>query len=139
MAAALFRARLARDAKQNDWVVASAGIWAADGQPASEHAIAEMARRGISLTRHRSRPVTSALITAVDLVLVMTRNHAEALRNAFPANVQKIHLLTEMAGHVYDVQDPYGGTPEEYACTASELERLVEKGYERIIAMVKDE
>jgi len=58
--------------------VGSAGVWAADGQPASAYAIEEMARRGIALNVHRSRNVTREIMAQADLVLVMTHHHAEA-------------------------------------------------------------
>jgi hypothetical protein len=42
-----------------------------------------------------------------------------------------------MVGKKYDIGDPYGGSPAEYACTARELEELVESGYERIVGLVE--
>jgi len=137
MAAALLQARLARDEARRDWQVGSAGVWAAEGRLASAYAIEEMAQRGIDLHAHRSRNVTRDLMTEADLVLAMTRNHAEALGAAFPEHAHKVHLLSEMVGREYDIYDPYGGTRLEYAYTARELEQLIEAGYERIVAFVE--
>jgi protein-tyrosine phosphatase len=137
MAEGLLRARLARDEPRNDWQVGSAGVWTVDGRPATAHGIAEMAQRGIDIGDHRSRNVTREMMADADLVLVMTRQHAEALGAAFPEHRRKVYLLTEMAGHAYDVEDPYGGPRYEYAHTARELEQLVEEGYERIVALVE--
>jgi len=165
MAAALLRARLARDEARWDWQVSSAGTWATDGLPASVHAVEEMAGRGIDLRAHRARnvtrelmagadlilamarnhaealraafPVTRELMAGADLILAMARNHAEALRAAFPEHAPKVYLLSEMVGQKYDIYDPYGGTPMEYAYIARELEQLVEAGYERIVALVE--
>ena len=141
MAEALLRARLARDEARRDWQVGSAGVWAADGQPASAYAIEEMARRGIDLSAHRSRNVTRATMAEANLVLAMTRHHAEALGAAFPEYAHKVHLFSEMAGHKHDIYDPYGGTRLEYAYIARELEQLIEAGYERIVwrALVEGE
>ena len=137
MAEALLRARLARDEVRQDWLVGSAGVWAAEGRPASEHAIEEMAQRGIDLRAHRSRGVTRELMDEASLMLAMTRDHIEALRVAFPAQAHKVHMLSEMIGTEYDIRDPYGGTRMEYVYTARELEQLIENGYERIVALVE--
>jgi len=138
MAEALLRARLARDEARQDWQVGSAGVWAAEGQPASAYAIEEMAQRGIDLRGHRSRNVTRELMAEADLVLALTRHHAEALRSDFPEHACKVCLLSEMVGQVYDIYDPYGGTRMEYAYIASELEQLLEAGYERIVTLVEE-
>lgn len=138
MAEALLRARLARDAKRCGWRVGSAGMWAETGMPASPHAVAEMAARGLDLSAHSARPVTRALIEEANLVLTMTRNHAEALKAAFPDLAYKVRRLSEMVGGEYDIRDPYGGVRPEYAAIAKELERLIEDGYERIVALVEE-
>jgi len=137
MAGALLRARLARDEARHDWQVGSAGVWAAEGRPASAYAIEEMARRGIDLRAHRSRSVTREMMAEADLVLAMTRHHTEALGAAFPEHARKVYLLSEMVGQTYDVYDPYGSTQMEYRYTAQELEQLIEAGYERIVALAE--
>ncbi len=133
MAEALLRTRLARDEARQDWQVGSAGVWAPEGRPASAYAIEEMAQRGINLDGHRSRNVTRELIAEADLVLVMTRHHAEALKVAFTEHAHKVYLFSEMVGQMYDIYDPYGGTRMDYAYIARELEQLIETGYERIV------
>jgi protein-tyrosine-phosphatase len=67
----------------------------------------------------------------------MTRRHVEALNAAFPAYAHKVHLLSEMTGQAYDIDDPYGGTRQEYAITAKKLEQLIEASYERIVELVE--
>lgn len=137
MAEALLRARLASDEARRDWQVASAGVWAAEGRPASTYSVEEMARRGIDLRAHRSRNVTRELMAEADLVLAMTRNHVEALGAAFPEYIPNVHLVSQMVGKEYDIYDPYGGTRLEYTYVARELARLVEEGYMRIVALVE--
>jgi protein-tyrosine-phosphatase len=137
MAMAMLQAKLARDEARRDWQVESAGVWASAGRSASTHAIEEMAARQIDLSPHCTQPVTRRLVAQSDLILVMTRNHAEALEHAFPNHTHKIHLLSEMIGKKYDIQDPYGSARVEYECTAKELEELIENGYEQIVALVE--
>lgn len=138
MAEVLLRARLARDDARQDWQVTSAGVWTVDGRLASAHAIEAMAQRGIDLSDHRSRNITREIMSQADLVLVMTRSHAEALGAAFPAHAHKVYLLSEMTGQMHDVGDPYGGARQEYAHTARELEQLITDGYERIVALAEE-
>ncbi len=137
MAEVLLQARLARDGTRQDWQVGSAGVWTVDGRPASEHAVGVMAQRGIDLSAHRSRNITREMMSQADLVLAMTRSHTEALGAAFPAHSRKVYLLGEMVGQMRDIADPYGGTRQEYAYTAKELEQLIADGYERIVALVE--
>ena len=139
MAMALLQDKLSRDEVRRDWVVESAGTMSATvGRPASTHAVAEMADREIDLSCHQARPVTHEIMAQADLVLTMTRNHAEALRTAFPDQGHKVHLLSQMIGIQYDVHDPYGSPRTEYAYTAKELADLIENGYQRIVALVEE-
>ena len=137
MAEGLLRARLARDEARHDWQVGSAGVWTVDGRSATPYGVAEMAHRGIDIGGHQSRNITREMMADADLVLVMTRQHAEALGAAFSEHSRKVYLLSEMMGQMYDIEDPYGGKRSEYAQTARELEQLVEEGYERIVALVE--
>jgi protein-tyrosine-phosphatase len=138
MAMALLQDRLARDEARQDWVVESAGTWGGEGRPASAHAVAEMAERGIDLSHHLARPVTHQMVVEADLVLVMTQNHAEAIKTAFPDQAHKVYMLSQMVGGVYDIHDPYGSSRMEYASTAKELKGLIENGYGRIVALVEE-
>ncbi len=137
MAAALFRQRLERDPLRRNWRVLSAGLWAVDGEPASPNALQAMAERGIDLSGHIARRVTRDLIAEADLILAMTPHHVEALRLAFPEAADRIHLLATMAGETYGIADPYGLSLPAYRATASELERLISAGYDRIVALAE--
>ena len=136
MAEGLLRARLARDDARADWQVGSAGVWTVDGRPASGHAVAEMAQRDIDMSDHGSRNITREMMAEAELVLTMTRQHAEALGAAFPEYGNKVFLLTEMVGQAYNIEDPYGGPRSGYAHTARQLEQLIADGYERIVTLV---
>lgn len=137
MAAALLRARLDQDEERQDWLVESAGTWACDGEPASAHAIGEMLARGIDIRSHRSRNLAEGLMKRADLILAMTRNHAEALSVAFPEQADRVYLLSDMVGATYDISDPYGGTRLEYSYVAQELEHLIDAGYDRIVSLAE--
>jgi protein-tyrosine phosphatase len=137
MAVTLLRARLAQDPERRTWQVLSAGTWAADGLPASPEAEVAMAERGLAIGDHRSRRVTEELLDEADVVLGMTPHHVEALRLAFPRAAGRIHLLADMCGEWRGVVDPYGLSLAEYRATAAELARLIDAGYERIVALAE--
>jgi len=138
MAAGLLRARLKDDEAHRDWRVVSAGTWASEGRLPSAYGVAEMDERGIDIRAHRSRSLSAELMEKADLVLVMTRNHAEALSVAFPDQDHKVYVLSEMVGEAYNISDPYGGTRLEYSYIAQELEQLINEGYERIVSLAEE-
>ena len=49
-----------------------------------------MRQRNIDLSEHRSRPVDTGVLAEADVILVMTRNHQEALQAEFPEVQGKI-------------------------------------------------
>jgi protein-tyrosine-phosphatase len=108
------------------------GTWALDDQPASDHAIAAMAERGIDLAAHRGRTITRELIEQAAVVIVMTRSHRDALTSEFPCARGKLRLMSELIGCTFDIADPYGGTLAEYQNCAASLEKLIDSGYEKI-------
>lgn len=139
MVEGLLRRKLAQADLLGEFTVASAGVWTEDGCPATDHAVRAMAEQGIDISTHRSRNVTGEMVAQAALVLTMTRNHAEAIRQSFTAYAGKVHLLSEMGGSAYDVNDPVGRPLAVYQTTAKDLERLIESGYERILRLARGE
>ncbi|MBI4788174.1 MAG: low molecular weight protein arginine phosphatase [Chloroflexi bacterium] len=134
MAAALFNARARRAGDEGHWFARSAGTWGLEHQAASGYAQTAMAKRGLDLSHHRARTIVRADLAQADVVIVMTRNHRDALVAEFPEYRQKIHLMSELRGRVFDISDPYGSTLGDYENCAQELETLVESGYDQVKA-----
>lgn len=135
MAEALLRRRLENEGYV-DWIVESVGTWTDDGRPASLFAVQLMASNGLDLSSHRSQRIGPARMEAADLILVMTQNHAEALCTEFPTHAHKVFLVSEMEnGHRVDVDDPYGGTPDDYQICFDTLSRMLDAGFDRIITL----
>lgn len=109
--------------------VSSAGVMTVDGMPASDQAVREMARRGLSLEAHRSRVLREEQAQGA-LLLCMTASHLRILRAQFPE--AEADTLMHFAGLPGDVPDPYGGDAGEYRATADRickaLERLIASG-----------
>jgi protein-tyrosine-phosphatase len=136
MAAGLFYDKLVRERTSNRVRVRSAGVWALEGQPASAYALRVMNERDLDISAHRGRNLTQQDIDDADLILVMTERHSEIISRDWKRRDDKVHLLTEMAGRPYDIEDPYGGSIAEYRHTASELADLIERGYPRIMKLL---
>jgi L-threonylcarbamoyladenylate synthase len=102
--------------------VGSAGLLAAPGSPASAGALEAARRAGLSLTAHRSRPVTAALLADSDRIYAMSYEHLLRLQQLFPREAAHAEML-DPAGD--DVSDPFGGPVEDYLSCFSRLEALL--------------
>jgi len=137
MAAALMRKRIMDLGLADQIAVKSAGVWARDGDRASEGATIVLGQRGVSLEEHRSQTMTSQLLEAASIVLVMEEEHRRSLFYLEPKHLRKVFLLTEMVGRSEDIADPYGGPLEGYAETADALDRLIEGALPNILRRIK--
>lgn len=117
-------------------IIASAGTWADSGLRPTENAIAVMAERGIDIAKIRSTEITSDLVISAYLILAMTAGHREALETEFVAAKGKTWLFSELEGGTWDIEDPVGGSLEDYRATADQLERLTDAGWRLIAALV---
>ena len=80
-----------------------------------------MARRGLSLSAHRSRQLTARTLMDVSLVVGMSQRHIDWVRRSFPASNVPLLALDP------PVSDPYGGGDEVYERAAQELEKHIER------------
>jgi protein-tyrosine-phosphatase len=96
--------------------VASAGVSAYDGEPASQNAVAAMAELGIDISAHRSRRLTPELIDDADLVLTMEQRHLEAVIKMAPAARTRVRLLADD-----DIADPFMLSVDAYRHTRDQI------------------
>lgn len=132
VAAALLRQQMAQASNGAEWVIESAGTWAAKARPAHVQMCAVSAEVGLDLSQHRSRNVEDLALTDYDLILTMEQSHKEALQIEFPATRPYVYQLTEMVGLRYDIVDPIGGTLEDFRNTVAELKRVINFGLPQI-------
>ncbi len=111
--------------------VSSAGVAAADGLGAADCAIEALRRMGVSLHRHRSRPLERIQPTIGTLVLTMEPWQAHRARALLPSYVwiePLLSLLTRWrtpVGSGDAVEDPAGQPLEVYLRVASLLNEAV--------------
>lgn len=100
--------------------VASAGISAGGGDPASSGARQAIRSYGLNLESHQSTQIHSYMIEQADLVLVMGYRHRSVLCSQWPEYSDKIFML---ASDQSDISDPFGGPIEVYEHCAKQLDR----------------
>ncbi len=110
--------------------VASAGVMAYEGDPATPEAVVAASAHGADLGGHRSRPLNPEMLERATDVFAMTEMHVMVLRSRFGPVGPEPKLLCEQE----DLPDPIGGDSEEYrACAriiAWQLDRLILKWLE---------
>jgi protein-tyrosine phosphatase len=104
------------------YLVASAGLSAHSGAPASPEAVTLLTRRGIDLSAHGSQPITDQLLDRTDHIYTMTAGHRDALLGVRPDLYERVQLL---ARDHSDISDPIGGSFEVYEACQREIESHV--------------
>ena len=132
MAEALFKNLILERGEENEWKIASAGVWAATGVPATDNARVVMEERRLDISAHLSQPTSRDLLGEYHLVLVMENAHKETLQTHFPEFADRIVLFRNLAGDDTDFDDPVGGSVDRYGGAAEELESILKGGFEEI-------
>jgi protein-tyrosine phosphatase len=124
MAEALLQRALQEACPDASWLpasVTSAGSHAGEGALASEHAVKALAGMGLDIQRHRTHAVGFERLGSVDLVLCMTQHHVHHVRQLLGEATQSVELFDPQGG---EVEDPFGGSVDEYRKVAGRLERM---------------
>jgi protein-tyrosine-phosphatase len=75
--------------------ISSAGFVGAD-RAVPEASLAISAKRGLDLSRFRSRPLVPAVVTAADLIIVMDARQAQDIATRFPVNRARIVIAGDL-------------------------------------------
>ena len=119
--------------------VASAGVFASPGAPASRGALDAVQRRGLDLEHHRARLLDVDLAEAADLILTMTAGHRDALEQmglGVRAATLGDFAMEGGIGPGPDVPDPIGAGPDVYDATLVHIRELLERTLDRIRTVV---
>lgn len=127
MAAALFN-KIAIE-RGLDVRIESAGLFAMDGETASNEAIIVMQKYDIDLLGHHAQSINSELLEKSDLILTMTAAHKMVLEQSVP---DKVYTLCEYAGADFDIDDPFGGDVEDYEECAAQIYEALGKAADRL-------
>lgn len=95
--------------------VSSAGMYALPGAPAAELTVQVLTEKNISAQNHQTVSVSAELMKKKDLILTMTLEQRDSLRNLYPSFANKIFTLKEYTvGFLSDIKDPLGSSIEVY-------------------------
>lgn len=120
MAAAIARHKASCDS--TEIICESAGLAAAEGQPASLNAVIVCDEIGIDLHEHRSRQVTGEMLNSSDLIVCMSPSHAAALR----LYADKVLVLGG------GIVDPYGGNVAVYRNCRDRISAAIDEIWEQL-------
>jgi protein-tyrosine-phosphatase/tRNA A37 threonylcarbamoyladenosine synthetase subunit TsaC/SUA5/YrdC len=125
MAEAIFRGLAAErlgcppeEVERHGVVVASAGLAAWAGGPATPAAVEAAAELRGDLRGHESQPLSEGLVRQADVILTMTASHRAALLAQFPEAGGRVAMLSPDRR---DVLDPIGGSLETYRKCAAQI------------------
>ncbi len=97
--------------------VASAGVRALSGQPANPLAVEALARHGIDLGEFRGTQLTADLAAGADWIVTAADVHRQIIVETWPHLAAITRNLLTFTGEDADVDDPLGGTLDDYlAC-----------------------
>ena len=103
------------------YTIVSAGVSAASGASASNHARDVIQEFGADLDDHVAQRLTPQLAFAADRIVVMTREHQEIISHLWPSVASRVQRL----GGDRDVVDPFGGSRDDYQSAAMAITERV--------------
>jgi len=139
IAEALLKRMIDERALQQHLIVRSGGIaaYARDGALVSMDTRLVLRESGIDLPPNavaRDLKRNRHLLQEADLILTMTGEQAELVRQAFPeARGKDIFTLKQFAGEAGDIEDPAGRGEEVYARCRDEIQRCLERAIEKLV------
>jgi protein-tyrosine phosphatase len=115
---------------QHGIVVLSAGVAAAEGQPASANAIEVLKEYGIDLSPHRSLPLNETHVQFADFIFTMTRNHRESILSKWHNVDSRLYVLRADGN---DIADPIGSAKIAYRSCAEQIRMEIDRRLDEII------
>lgn len=133
MAEGLFKEMLKQKGySAEDIKVQSAGVFALEGDEASDGAIKVMHESGIDIEGHRAQRLTPSMIREADIIFAMTKNHRDAILSIYPSAADKTYVLSEYGARFdkqlkgIEIGDPYGQSVEIYRQSAQDINKILE-------------
>ena len=136
MAVALLHDMLRRREHDSLVQVRSAGIWATEGQAATVDAQRVMRERGLDVSGHKAHLLSAEDVRQAGLLITMERGIAEAIGIEAPEAAGKVRTLGDLADDPRDVEDPVGGSLDDYRYTVEVLQGMLQRAYGRMMLLL---
>lgn len=113
--------------------VKSAGVFAANGSAASQHAQQVLKEENIDYD-HQSSMLSEGDVNWATYIFTMTKSHKRSVIDMFPSTAEKTYTLKEFVekDSYDDISDPFGGSLEVYRQTYRELHQNIEEMIKKI-------
>lgn len=120
-----FAQRVAEERPTPNQVYLSAGYYPVEGRPSPTAAVAAAAQCGVELSSHRSEVLRAEHVRRADAIFVFDIENYRQIVSSFPCR-RKVHFIGALdhSGPLW-VEDPYGGTGEQFAATYSRIRELL--------------
>lgn len=109
--------------------VASAGLQAVNGTPATKGAIAVAKTWGQDLSLHRARNLNPQILAATTHFVTMTAEQSAALHYGYSVPMERTRLLGQCLGAApgpaSEILDPFGGSIEAYETCGEHIRQSV--------------
>jgi protein-tyrosine phosphatase len=110
--------------------VSSAGLGALVDKPADPLAQELMTQRGIDISTHRARQISSEIIFSSELILTMTSDQQEQVEFQYAGTRGRVHRLGKWDS--YDVPDPYQRPRQIFEQALVLIEQGVDEWYRKL-------
>lgn len=135
---------LRKENELDNFEVSSAGISTLDGAPPSLFAMEVAKARNVDLTQHRSRQLNRQILKKADIILAMSDEHLEYIREMDKKALEKTYLLKtypqnhlasneDKSESVLYIKDPIGGTMDDYELCFLEMEKEIRRVFHELI------
>jgi protein-tyrosine-phosphatase len=100
---------------------------------------AAMLKRGLDISKHRSKKLNRKLASEADLIITMEGKQRENILSRYPLAKGKVFTLKELAEEANspDIRDPAGSSLKDFEACIGEIEVYLRKGMERILCHLK--
>jgi len=129
IAEALFAARF-RQEDLSDIEVNSAGLAALTERPADSVGQALMLQKGIDISGHRARQLSSDIVFGSDLILTMSTDQQKQVELNYPGTCGRVHRLGKWG--CYDVPDPFQRPRLVFEQALALIEQGVDEWYRKL-------
>ncbi len=110
--------------------VRSAGTWGRNGNSATREAVAAAAGLGIDIAAHRASKFTGELGAWADLIITMTTEQSEEVRELVPDASPKTFTLKELVAILGSLPQAAATSREDLLKRIAEADRARENGFE---------
>lgn len=129
VAEALLLSRFNNETKQGI-SVSSAGIAAMVDHPADPVSQELMMDRGIDISKHRARQLTSEILFGSELILTMSTDQQRQVEETYPGTRGRVYRLGKWSG--FDVPDPYQRPKAVFEQMMALIEQGIDEWYRKL-------